>query len=151
MNLYKTMNDDLKRLHNWFGANKLMLNVTKSNYMIFHSVHTPAPEENKLMVGNEAIKKQTSTKFLGIYLDENLKWTYQINFIGTKLSTGKSLYILRATKNLLPASCRKTLYYTTIYPYLTYGIEMWGTATKELLNKLTKLQNKAIRIVGRAA
>ena len=133
------------------GANKLMLNVTKSNYMIFHSVHTPAPEENKLMVGNEAIKKQTSTKFLGIYLDENLKWTYQINFIGTKLSTGKSLYILRATKNLLPASCRKTLYYTTIYPYLTYGIEMWGTATKELLNKLTKLQNKAIRIVGRAA
>ncbi len=50
----------------------------------------------------------------------------------------------------MPASCRNTLYYTTIYPYLTYGIKIWGTATKELLNKLTKLQNKAIRIVGRA-
>ncbi len=55
-----------------------------------------------------------------------------INFIGTKLS--KSLYILRETKKLLPTNCHKTLYYTT------YAIEMWETATKELLNKLTKTQ-----------
>ncbi len=104
-----------------------MLNVTKSNYMIFHAVHTPTPEETKLVVSNEAIKKQTSTKFLGIYLDENLKWTYQINFIGTKLS--KSLDILRANTVIACQLSQDTILYYSL-PILDLWHRNWERQQK---------------------
>ena len=43
-----------------------------------------------------------------------------------------------------------TLYYTMIYPYLTYGIESWGSAQKGLLHKVDVLQRKAVRAICKA-
>ena len=34
-NVYKVMNEDLKVLEDWFNANKLSLNASKSNYILF--------------------------------------------------------------------------------------------------------------------
>ena len=39
------------------------------------------------------------------------------------------------------------LYYTYIYPYFTYCIEVWGSAAKCHVNSLFLLQKKIIRIM----
>ena len=69
------MNDELDRLTDWFQANKLSLNATKTNYMLFtnrdtHNLNTTLTWENSI------IDKVQCTKFLGIYIhvDENLRW-----------------------------------------------------------------------------
>ena len=40
------------------------------------------------------------------------------------------------------------LYNALIYPYLSYGILLWGFTYKTYLNKLVILQKKAVRIIG---
>jgi len=41
----------------------------------------------------------------------------------------------------------RQLYYTLIYPYLTYGILSWGNASKTKIKKLSTKQNKCIRAI----
>ena len=40
-----------------------------------------------------------------------------------------------------------TLYYSFIYPYLSYCIEVWGTAGVSHLSSLLKLQKRVVRII----
>ena len=41
----------------------------------------------------------------------------------------------------------KQLYYSFIYPYLTYAITSWGSACKTRLNRIRTKQNKCIRSI----
>ena len=43
------------------------------------------------------------------------------------------------------------LYYTLVYPYINYGILLWGSASKHLINQIFIKQKKAIRIISGAA
>ena len=43
-----------------------------------------------------------------------------------------------------------SLYYSFIYPYLTYCNHIWGATYKTRLKRLVTLQNKAIRILSHA-
>ncbi len=40
-----------------------------------------------------------------------------------------------------------TLYYSLVYPYLTYGIILWGSAYETYLSKLITTQKKIIRAI----
>ena len=39
------------------------------------------------------------------------------------------------------------MYYSLIYPYLSYCVEVWGGASNKLISTLFKLQKKAVRII----
>ena len=39
------------------------------------------------------------------------------------------------------------IYYTLIFPFITYGIIIWGNTYKIILNPKTVLQKKAVRII----
>ena len=43
-----------------------------------------------------------------------------------------------------------TLYYSFIFPYLNYCIQVWGSASKIHLDSICKLQKRAIRIIASA-
>ncbi len=59
--------------------------------------------------------------------------------------------MIKSIKKYIYETDLKTLYYTMIYPYLTYGIESWGSASKQELNKkLEKMQNRVVRCIGSA-
>ena len=91
----------------------------------------------------------TSTvKYLGIYIDEELNFKYHITSIVAKISRGVG--ILYKIKNFLPTSTLLCVYYSLVHTHLSYGIIIWGSTYKSHLEKLTSLQNKAIRAVGGA-
>ena len=90
--LYINMNSDLDDLTNWFKANRLNLNVNKSNYMLFK------PNGNQNTLGNikkymeiDPIKHILNCKFLGIFTDNQLRWNNHLSHISPKLS--RSVYI----------------------------------------------------------
>ena len=58
-------------------ANKLSLKIDKTHvYMIFRKNNANKCVNNiKIQIGNETIQQETSTKFLGMYIDDQLKWT----------------------------------------------------------------------------
>ena len=103
-------------------------------------------------IGKEAIsfngihiERVISTKFLGVYLDESLKWDMHIEYCRKKVRSG--LYALKMCKNLLTVSTLRMLYFSLVHPYLMYGNMLWGSAHKKYLNGLIILQKKAIRII----
>ena len=51
-------------------------------------------------------------------------------------------------KPLLGSQTLISLYYTFIYPYLTYGCILWGNNYAAPLSEIVRLQNKAIRIIN---
>ena len=65
--LYKNMNKGLEVLAEWFHANKLSLNVSKTKYMLFSRSHPVQREETVLTLSDTTIKPTHCIKFLGLY------------------------------------------------------------------------------------
>jgi hypothetical protein len=145
-NIYLKINEDLKSVADWFRANKLTLNINKTNYIIFTKSARERNNNKTIQIGSDIIKKVRHMKFLGIIIDEMLDWHCHIGHCKNKISSG--LYALNTLKHLLPSRQLKTLYYSLIHPYLNYGILLWGGTNKSYTHKLEVLQNKSIRILN---
>ena len=66
-------NSELKKLTIWLNANKLTANVKKTHYMVFHRAMIKT-SDIQVVMQNKSINCVTSTKFLGIIIDNKLKW-----------------------------------------------------------------------------
>ena len=75
---------DLKLLQDWFHANKLTLNLSKTQCMLFKA--KKGCPSITLNINNILIKQQQQAKFLGLILDDELSWTPYINDRLTKSS-----------------------------------------------------------------
>ena len=77
--LHTAMNKDLQILEDWFKANKLSLNASKTNYIILRKNKSELNymyTRCKLMI--KEIGLVSKTKLLGIIIDEHLEWKYQL-------------------------------------------------------------------------
>jgi len=139
------LNSELKKLSQWFESNKLSINIKKTHYMLF-SLHKNLPSRLiDVKINGTSIERVANTKFLGVYIDEYLNWVPHINHVCKKLR--KSVGILKKVKTLLNEKSMATLYYSLLYPYLTYCHLIWGNAASTHLNRITILQKKAIRLI----
>jgi len=149
------MKNDLEQLIEWFQANKLSLNLSKTNYVLFRpnkkvKMHDWDDEtEYYLKVGTETLTARKEVKFLGITIDKYLSWSSQCKSVGSKISS--ALYVLRSVKNFLPTYTLITLYYSFVYSHIQYGLILWGTsASARDLDRVRILQKKSIRQVKNA-
>lgn len=141
--LYEIINHELKNLHDWFKANKLSLNVKKTNYISFGSKQYP-PHHN-ILIDGKPITKTDYTKFLGVTIDNKINWQKHTKHICSKLSS--ALYLISRVKFYLPQQALRSIYYALIYPYLTYANTVWGNAANYLVNQIFVLQKRAIRLI----
>ena len=79
-------------------------------------------------------------------IDEKLTWRNHVNHISTKIAKG--IGILIKARFCLNRETLVSLYYTFIYPYLTYCNSVWGYSFLYNLNRLHLLQKKAVRIIS---
>ena len=83
--------------------------------------------------------------FLGVFLDDNLTWKRHISLLASKLS--KSIGIIHKSRFFLSTQSLRTLYNSTILPYLYYCNLAWGGTYKANLQRIVILQKRALRIV----
>ena len=92
------VNYEMKNVSEWLLANKLSLNVSKSNFLIVR------PHKNNriinLKINDENLKQEAFSKYLGVLIDEKLNWKQHINQLNTKIS--KSIGILYKLRYLVP-------------------------------------------------
>ena len=82
--LENLMNSSLVNLNRWLIANKLSLNIAKTEFMVIGSRQRLATFDNhelRVTVDSEPVRQVTSTKTLGLTLDENLTWKNHIEVI----------------------------------------------------------------------
>ena len=86
-----------------------------------------------------------TTKFLGILVDNKLNFAPHIRDVCTKVSRGFGV-CKNYTLMMLFAVMGK-LFFTLIYPFWTYGIEIWGHSSVIQLNRLGSKLNKSVTII----
>ena len=145
--LYTIVNHELDNLTDWFRANKLSLNISKTNYMLFSHLHKELIN-TEIKLANTTIPKTKCVKFLGLLIDENLKWDEHIQYIKNKISG--SFHAINKVKYVIPRKHLTTFYYSLVYPYLTYGIILWGATYHVHMSKLIIAQKKIIRTIAGA-
>ena len=130
---------DMQNISDWFKANKLTLNISKSVYMIFsRKNHT----DIDLKLGDNKLPKVTTTKFLGMWIDQNLNWNEHLSKLKTKVK--RNLTLLKIGQRYLNTHTKKMLYYAQIYSHLSYGLILWGNMVSNTqLTSIQKLQNQA--------
>ena len=99
-----------------------------------------------IKLGDVKLPRVKSTKFLGMWIDQNLNWNEHLSKLKSKIK--KNLTILQISKKYLNCQTKKILYYAQIYSHLSYGLLLWGNMISNTqLNTMQKLQNKAIKLV----
>jgi hypothetical protein len=142
-----SIESDLENLYDWFCANKLSLNVGKTNFIIFSprpAIDLPAT----IKLGENAIHRVNCAKFLGVYIDDELEWDQHIKYVSSRLNSG--CYAINSVKRILPLHNLKQLYYSLVHSHITYGTTLWGSAHKYKLKKIEVAQNKSIRNIFNA-
>jgi hypothetical protein len=129
--LESILNGELEHLSMWFKANKLSLNIAKTNYFLFRNKGKPLSSLT-IRINGTLISQVNQKKFLGFYIDEALTWTNHITHISSKIS--KSIGIIKKLSHILPNQVLITLYNTLITPYLNYCNIVWHQITSPDLN-----------------
>ena len=139
VDLENKINIELASIYDWLSANQLSLNIDKSNFVIFHPPQKKIMYQVKLLLKGNYIKQEHSIKYLGVMIDENLNWKSHVSLIECKIK--RAIGMLSKLRHFVTRSILVSLYYSLIYPYLTYGIVIWG-------NTYPHTTKKAIRTVA---
>jgi hypothetical protein len=171
-NVITHANNELQKLSQWFRANKMAVNVSKTKYIIFK------PTGNKIEIGpGEGIRfnnndigeindeskifeldriyddnpnvADRSFKLLGVYIDENLSFNQHCKHVCNKLA--QSNYIINRVKNILPRNVLRTLYFSLFHSHLLYCLPLYACTSTKNLNRLKVLQKKVIRTICNVA
>lgn len=81
-------------------------------------------------------------KCLGVLIDNHLSWKYHKDYITVKIS--KIVGVISRLRHLVPFCSLRCIYQSLILPYLTYGLTVWGQASKANLNNF---KNNALRLI----
>ena len=145
----KELQADLEIAVAWSKQNKLPINYDKTTYMVLGT----KPKEHytyllDLSADGNKIEKVPKQKLLGIVIDDHLSWAPHIDYLCSTISSKISL--LRHISIYVPQNIQKISYQTYIQPLLDYGCNTWGNTTAANIERLSKLQKRAARIILRA-
>ena len=107
--------------------------------MVFHRARRKIDHED-IILSNNILQQAHYPKFLGIIIDDKLKWANHISYIKNKIAKGMGI-LLKARK-VLKIQVLLQLYHSFVFPYLIYCSEVWGTASDIHIQPLIILQKK---------
>ena len=147
LNINTVLNEDLARVEKWLIANKLTLNASKTEVMLIGSRQRLSTFHNplSLIVDGAPISQVSSTKSLGVHIDQNLSWNVHVEKLCKKIASGVGA--LKRARSFVPYETLRSVYMSLVQPHFDYWDSVWGNCTKALANKLQKLQNRAARIL----
>lgn len=147
--LYLSANREMTNVSLWFKANKLALNLTKTNYILFRSRKRRVPLTlPPLFIDDVPISQLHDVKFLGVIINEYLDWAPHISALSKSIA--RSVGILRKLKFVLPCNVLKIIYYALIHSYMNYCNHVWGNTYISHLSKIHILQKKSMRIISKS-
>ena len=144
-------NSELLNLHYWLKANKLSLNVAKSEFMVIGSRQKRLAEshnEINIKLEDQVIIKVDHAKSLGLIIDNRLSWSNHVNELCKKVTS--AIGALRRIRPLIPQSTTVLVCNSLIQPHLDYCSLVWDGLSDQLSDKLQKLQNRAGRVILKA-
>ena len=145
------LNYDLNRVYIWLSANKLTLNLTKTEFMLVASRQKLSTFSviPSFSINDHPVKQVSSVKSLGVHIDQNMSWDCHIQNICKKIAS--TLGAIKRIRHLIPFNILINVYDSLVQPHFNYCSVVWGNCGSGLSEKLQKLQNRAARILMHAS
>ena len=143
--LNKSINYDLKHVVNWLNANKICLNISKTELVLFKPRKKALDQDLHIKLNGKKLYPTSSVKYLGIRIDSNLNWKDQINATAIKLNRANAM--LSKLRYYVNESTLKSIYYSIFESNFNYASVVWAQKINSS-SRLFLLQKKAIRIIN---
>jgi len=142
----QTLQDDLNRIANWLADNKLVLNQSKTKWLLIGTRQKlELSLTTKVELHGKHIDRVSSFCYLGVTLDEHLSWEEHTDSICSKVN--KRICLLARIRPYITLKAAKSVYNSIIHPIFTYADTVWGEVSISCSKYLQGLQNRAARIV----
>ena len=138
------LTNELDMVARWVLQNGLSMNLEKTQFTGM-ARRRESGEANQLniMVNGKPLVKSDVVKYLGVYVDSNLKWDKHISFVRQKCYSILS-FLGKACKSL-PTCLRKQLYQSLVLPHLDYCSVVWTECSRADEKKLEGIQKRGMR------
>ena len=115
-----SMNNALLRKQNWLLANKLSLNVAKTEFILIASNHklNNLDSQPSINIGHDSIKQVRHSRVLGVEIDENLSWNKHIENVVKKVTSG--IGAMRRIRDFVDRETLSSIYNALIRPHFDY-------------------------------
>ena len=149
-NVTQEINANLEELKEWLQGNKLSLNIDKTTSMIIGTKRKLTDENGENLLPNftldgETIQHKNATKYLGVQIDNQLKWKDHISKVSSKVV--RAIGYIKYARKFLPRETLRMLYLGLVEPHFRYCCAVWGSCGTVLRQEIEKLQNRAVRII----
>ena len=129
---------------NWLKANKISLNASKTELLIFRH---PNKEMNyDLKINGKRLLPSNFVKYLGTLIDSHLTWNYHTDMLAAKLS--RNIGMLTKRRHYVTNDTLRTIYFAIFSSIMMYGSQVWGQIQNRYVNRITKLQDRATSVIN---
>ena len=137
--LFRQCDYGINLFYSWCCANRLSINITKTNMMLFSKVIDPTDIADVYM-NNTKINYASSTRFLGVLIDDKLRFNLHINEIAKKIS--KNIGVLYKLRDFVPQNTLLSVYRSIIECYINYCNLIFGNTLITHISPLVITQKK---------
>ena len=134
----------LDNVNDWLIKNKLTLNKEKTKCMLFVKKN----QKNfvsRIFIKNTKIEEKQSFKYLGITIDNDLRFTQHSKHVVTKLLSNCSIFY--KLRNVLRESQMIKAFKTYIQPIVQYGVLIYGSTTITTIREIDKVIKRIVRLI----
>jgi hypothetical protein len=122
------MNYELQKIHTWLNTNKLSLNISKTQYIIFKTKIKKIDSYDDIKIDGNVIDRVESAKFVGLILDSELKWHSHVQHVKKKIAKG--IGVICKARKVFNRQTLLLLYNSFVLPYLSYCNVIWGNSAQ---------------------
>ena len=128
----------------WFRANQLTLNLSKTVCILFSPNSKITTIELNLDIMR--LTSEDSTKFLGMWVDKQLNWKKHLSIVLAKIKQNTNM--LKISNKFLNIHAKKMIYHSHILSHLKNGLLLWGNMVDNTsLSKIQKCLDKCYRLI----
>ena len=155
-NVTRKAESELTKITSWLNSNLLSLNIKKTKFLIFslttankinlQTLKLHQCDRQKNICQCPHIDRADQIKYLGIVVDDLLRWDKHILTTTNKLR--KLIFRLKMLKRCLPLRILKMVYHALVESVICYGILAWGGTNITYINPLYKVQKYILRLLN---
>ena len=134
---------ELCKVDDWLKANRLSLNIDKTFYMIITHNNYNETDIN-IIIRDVQLSRVTSTKFLGLTIDDRLSHGGHQSALYKQLSRVRG--ISYKLSSFLPPHVIKMLYYSLFHSRMVYGMSVWGGGGVTNISRIRKVNSSTLNI-----
>jgi len=110
-------------INNLFKINQLILNYNKTHCLQFNTKNS-WDYDLKINYQGNYVKSSSSSKFLGLIIDDSLSWKAHIDQMMSKLNT--ACFVIQMIQAIMSQETLRRVYFAYIHSIMSYGIIFWG-------------------------